>query len=66
MDFTGKYDSGSESGDEEITEEELAETYRLLPTQWKEAWLIVVKQKKTISVLLVEKEKSGSTITNLE
>lgn len=28
----------SEYGDEYISEDELAETYRLLLTQWKESW----------------------------
>lgn len=32
MDFIGKYDSDNESSDEEITDEELAETYRLFLT----------------------------------
>lgn len=40
--------------------------YKLLYRQWKEACMIVEKQKKTISVLLLEKEKLGAAIAGLE
>lgn len=66
MAFTGKFEHGSESSDEEIIDEELAKTYKILYNQWKEACMIGEKQNKTISVLLLEKEKLGSTIAGLE
>jgi len=33
MDFTGKCESGNESTDEDISDEELAESYKLLYTK---------------------------------
>lgn len=49
MAFTVKYDSYSESSDEDILEEGIDETYRLQLTQWKEYFLREDKRKKTIS-----------------
>lgn len=66
MDFSRKYEYGSQCSDEEITDEELAETYKLLYKQWKEEFMVVEKQNKIISALLLEKEKLGSTIACLE
>lgn len=54
MAFTEKYDSGSDSSDEEMTDKKFAKTYKLLLTQWKEACMIVQKQKKTINTQLLE------------
>lgn len=39
MAFTRKYDFYSEFSDEDISEEELFDTYRLILTYWKEACL---------------------------
>ena len=64
--FTVSYDYYSESSDEEMSVEELAETYRELLTEWKEYCLRKEKQKKTISAILLEKQKFGSTIAGLE
>lgn len=64
--FTEKYEFGSESSDEEITDEELVERYKHLYSQWKESCMVGEKQKKTMSALLLEKEKLVSTITGLE
>lgn len=50
--FTEKYESGSEFSDEDILEEELAVIYRLLYAKWKEACMVGVKQKKSISTLI--------------
>lgn len=36
MDFTEKYDSCSESSDEEMSAEDLTETYKGFLTEWKE------------------------------
>lgn len=66
MAFTGKYDICSESNNEDISEEELAETYGLLLTQWKESCLREEKQKNTINVLLLEKEKVDTIIVDLK
>lgn len=55
MAFIEKYDYGGESSDEEIIDEKLNEIYRLFLTEWKEAWMIVEKQKKNISSLLMKK-----------
>lgn len=41
--FIGKYDSGSDSSDEGINHEELAETYRILYIQWKETFKVLEK-----------------------
>lgn len=51
---------------EDVLEEELDYTYRLFLTQWKEACLREEKQKNTISPIILEKEKFGSTIASLE
>lgn len=53
--FTRKYDYDSDSSHEEITDEELVETYKLLHSQWKEASMVGEKHKKTKSVFLQEK-----------
>lgn len=66
MVFTGKYEYYSESSDEEINDGELDETYKRLLTHQKEACMVVEKQKETISALLLEKEKRGSTVAGLE
>lgn len=65
MTFTGKYDIYSESSDEDISEEKLDDTYKLLFTKWKEACLREEKQKKIIIALLPVKEKLDSTIAGL-
>ena len=57
MTFTIKYEFDSESSDEDISDQELTETYKLLYTKWKESCMVGEKQKKTISALLQEKEK---------
>lgn len=57
MAFTGKYDSDSDSSDEENTEEELAEIVTLFVTRWKEACMVVEKQKKLL-VLYFWKKRS--------
>lgn len=59
MAFTRKYDFCSEASDEDMSVEELAEIYRELLTKWKESYMREEKQKKTISSLLMEKEKLG-------
>lgn len=66
MNFTGKYDSCSKSSDKDISKEEVAETYKLLLTRWKESCLREKKHKMTISSLLLEKEKLRSTIVGME
>lgn len=53
MAFPEKYES--DSSDEEMTIEELVETFRLLHTKWKEACTIFESQNKTIGVLNEEK-----------
>lgn len=40
MTFIGKSESGTEYSHEEITNEELAETYKFLYNQWKESWMV--------------------------
>lgn len=49
-----------------MLDEELAKTYRELLDEWKELCLTEEKQKKTISGLLLEKEKLGLTIAGIE
>lgn len=66
MAFTRKYDSYSESGDEDISTEELAETYRYFLIEWKESCMREEKYKKIISALVKEKEKPDSTIAGLK
>lgn len=39
MDFTGKYDSCSESSDKEMSAKELVETYGEFLAKWKEYFL---------------------------
>lgn len=48
MNFTRKYDFGSESSDEEITYEKLTETYILVYTQWKEAYMVREREKRKL------------------
>lgn len=38
-----KYESNNGFSDEDILEEELVETYKLLHTQWKESCMVVEK-----------------------
>lgn len=52
MAFTGKYDSRSDFSDEDITDEELAETYKLFYIKWEEICMVGEKQKKIISNIL--------------
>jgi len=66
MDFTGKCESCNESSDEDISDEELAETYKLLYIKWEEVCMFRDKQKKSISGFLFEKEKLVATITSLQ
>lgn len=49
-----------------MSSEDLAENYRDMLIEWKEYYLREEKKNKTISVLLLEKEKLGSTIARLE
>lgn len=63
MNFTGKYESEDESSDEDISEQELVATFRLMQ---KKACITVEKKNKTISVLHGEKENLILTITVLE
>lgn len=64
--FTSKYNSCSDSSDEDNLEGELVDTYILLLIEFKEAWLVEEKQKKATSAILLEKDKLGSTIADLE
>lgn len=66
MTFTGKYKSDSEANDEDISDEELVETYKILYSKWKEACIVGDKLKKNISAFHQKKEKLVSTITGLE
>lgn len=66
MAFTRKYDTCSESSEENNLAEELTKTYRELLTEWKESCMKEGKQKKTMSDLLIEKENLGSTIARME
>lgn len=66
MAFTGKYDSCSEFGVEEISTVELAETYKKLLIEWKDYRIKEENKNKIMSVFLREKEKILSTITWLE
>ncbi|MCI65307.1 hypothetical protein A2U01_0086565, partial [Trifolium medium] len=43
MAFMGKYDSDSESSDEDVSDGDIAETYKLLYTKWVEACNVVEK-----------------------
>lgn len=52
MDFIGKYESGGDSGDEDMIEEELAATFKLLHSKWEKVCVTGKKLKKTINVLL--------------
>ncbi|KAI5397466.1 hypothetical protein KIW84_063330 [Lathyrus oleraceus] len=49
-----------------MSAKELAETYRELLIEWKESCLREHIQKKTISAPLLEEDKLGSTILDLE
>lgn len=53
MTFIRKYDSCSESSEENISAEELAETYKVMLTEWKKYCMREEKHKKTISPLLM-------------
>lgn len=66
MYFTMKYESYNEASDEDMSVEELAKIYREIIIKWKESCLREEEQKNTISSLLLEREKLGSTITCLE
>lgn len=66
MAFIGKYDSCSESSDGDIPPEELVKSYRQFLTEWKEYCMREDNQNNTISAILIEKDKLGSTITGLE
>jgi hypothetical protein len=52
----------SDSSDDEMSEEELAETYKLMFNKWKELCIVCEKQKKNINTLAQEniKLKQGS------
>src|ERR1044072_8497901 len=52
-----------ESSDEEMTDEELAETYKLIYTQWKELCIVYEKQKKDINTLTQENDNLKNTST---
>lgn len=58
--------SENKLNDEDVIEEELAATYRLMHREWEEAYLTLENHKKTIGVFQKEKEKLVSTITGLE
>jgi hypothetical protein len=45
--FTGKYETSSNTINEDLIDEELAEPYRMLVTKWEEACILVDKHKKT-------------------
>lgn len=55
--FTTRYESGEDSSDDEISEEEVAETYKLLYVKWEEACIMGERLKKTVSHLSQEKEE---------
>ena len=63
MALTVKNDVESDSSYEEMSEEELAETYKLMYTKWKELCVICEKQKNIMNSLTQENEhlKSMST-----
>lgn len=65
MAYSRKYKAKSESSNEDMMNEELASTYRLLLNKWEEACMEVANQKKTINGILQEKVKQATTITNL-
>src|ERR1044072_3569550 len=54
MALTAKNCVGAGSSDEEMSEEKLAETYKLMYTKWKELCVICDKQKKIINTLTQE------------
>lgn len=66
MDLVGKYDSCGESSVEEISNKEKDESYRELLTEWKEYFLREETLKKTISTLLLEKQKQSSNTSDLK
>lgn len=66
MTFIGRYNSCSESSEEDILAEELYKTYRELLTEWRGSFLRKEKPNKIISTLLMERDKLGLTIDNLE
>lgn len=59
MAFIEKYDFCSECSDDEMLVEELAKTYREFLFEWKESHLRDEKQMKTISAILLKKDKLG-------
>ncbi|XP_057432426.1 uncharacterized protein LOC130725194 [Lotus japonicus] len=63
--FSGTVD-GSESSDEEMTDEELEETYRLLHTKWEEACKLLEEQEDNIEQLKSENEKLRGIIDKLQ
>jgi hypothetical protein len=60
MAFTGKYDSNNESGDEDMSDGEIAKTFKLL---WVEDYNLAEKQKNDFRL---EKDKLMSIITGLQ
>ena len=54
MALTVKNDVEGDSSDEEMTDEELAETYKLMYNKWKELCVVCEKQKKIINTLTQE------------
>lgn len=66
MAFIEKYEYEGDYSDKNMTEEEMAATFRLLHSKWKNACLIGENQKNTINVLLQEKDKLLSTIIGME
>ncbi|XP_057449186.1 uncharacterized protein LOC130740550 [Lotus japonicus] len=63
--FSGTVD-GSESSDEEMTDEELEETYRLLHTKWEEACKLLKEQEDNIEQLKSENEMLRGIIDKLQ
>jgi hypothetical protein len=44
--FTGKYETSSDTSDEDLTVEEMVEAYRLLLTKWKETCILGEKNRR--------------------
>jgi hypothetical protein len=49
--FTDKYETSSNTSNEDLIDEELAEPYRILVTKWEEACILVDRHKKTLKAL---------------